>query len=100
MPLSSYDEILRKELQDPEVAAEYLSDALEGGSMEQFLLALRNVAEARGGVSAVAEAADLNRQGMYKILSEQGNPTLSSLWKILHAVGLDIAFRPIGSQPA
>ncbi len=45
MATESYDEFLQKELQEPEMAAEYLSAALEEGSMDQFLLALRNVAD-------------------------------------------------------
>jgi DNA-binding phage protein len=43
MPTKSYDDFLRDELEDKEVAAEYLSAALEEGSLELFLLALRNV---------------------------------------------------------
>ena len=50
-----------------------------------FLLALRNVAEAQGGVARLAEKAKLNRESLYKILSERGNPELKSLDALLHA---------------
>jgi len=94
MPSKSYDEFLREELRDPEVAAEYLSAALEEGSLDQFLLALRNVADAHGGVGVLSDITELNRQSMYRMLSERGNPTLVSLLAVLRALGIDIAFRP------
>ena len=100
MPTKSYDEFLHKELREPEMAAEYLSAALEEGSVTQFLLALRNVAEAHGGVGVLSNITELNRQSLYKTMSERGNPTLSSLLAILHAIGIDVTFRPIRSAAA
>ena len=100
MPTKSYDEFLRRELREPEMAAEYLSAALEEGSVAQFLLALRNVAEAHGGVGVLSNITELNRQSLYKTMSERGNPTLSSLLAILHAIGIDVTFRPIRSVVA
>lgn len=100
MPTKSYDELLQRELRDPEVAAEYLSSSLESGSVDQFLLALRNVADAHGGIGVISEITDLNRQSMYKMMSERGNPTLASLRAILRALGIDITFRPIAGEAA
>jgi probable addiction module antidote protein len=57
-----------------------------------FLLALRDVAEARlGGIGGLAQQSGLNRETLYRTLSEQGNPELTSLDKLLHAVGLRLA---------
>ncbi|MCP4658473.1 MAG: transcriptional regulator [bacterium] len=100
MPTKSYDKFLHKELREPEMAAEYLSVALEEGSITQFLLALRNVADAHGGVGVLSDLTELNRQSMYRMLSERGNPTLSSLLAILHAIGIDVTFRPTKSAGA
>ncbi len=100
MPTKSYDDVLQQELRDPEVAAEYLSASLEEGSVDQFLLALRHVAEAHGGLGVISQITELNRQSMYKMLSDRGNPTLASLLAVLHALGIDIAFRPIGHAAA
>jgi probable addiction module antidote protein len=97
MPTKSYDEFLHGELREPEMAAEYLSAALEEGSVAQFLLALRNVAEAHGGVGVLSNITELNRQSLYRTMSERGNPTLSSLLAILQAIGIDVTFRPIRS---
>ena len=56
------------------------------------MLALRNVAEARlGGMAQLAEQAGLNRESLYRMLSEQGTPVLSSLDKLLHALGLRLS---------
>ncbi|MEL6355209.1 MAG: transcriptional regulator [Cyanobacteria bacterium J06627_28] len=92
MPTNDYSELLFEQLTDPEIAAEYLSAAIEGGSANEFLLALRNVAEAHGGVGVLSSITDLNRQSMYKMLSADGNPTLTSLLSVLRAVGLTIKF--------
>ena len=94
MNTESYDAFLLEELRDPELAAEYLTAAIEDGSTELFLIALRNVAEANGGVGAIAEATRLNRQSLYRTLSREGNPTLSSLLPALRAVGLNLSFTP------
>lgn len=97
MKTENYDAFLLEELRDPELAAEYLTAAIEEGSTELFLIALRNVAEAHGGVSQIAEAAHLNRQTMYRTLSAEGNPTLSTLMTILRVVGLHLSFSPATS---
>ncbi|WP_017324435.1 addiction module antidote protein [Synechococcus sp. PCC 7336] len=85
-----YKQELLKALQDPEEAVAYLNAALEESSNEIFLMALRNVAEAHG-ITRLAKQADLNRESMYRILSEQGNPQLSSLTAILEQLGLKLS---------
>lgn len=82
---------LQERLKDPEHAAAYLN-AAKRESREVFLLALRDVAEAHK-VSAIAEAADINRETLYRTLSARGNPTLATLDRILEAVGVDQEFR-------
>lgn len=95
MPAKSYDSFLVEQLRDPELAAEYLSAAVEDGSLEQLLIALRAVVEAHGGVGAVAEKSHLSRQAMYKTLAAGGNPTLSTLLSIVTAVDLNLSFAPL-----
>jgi probable addiction module antidote protein len=82
-----YQEYLIETLQNPREAEAYLNAALEEEDPELFLLALRNVAEAQGGVAQLAEKAKLNRESLYKMLSERGNPELRSLDALLHALG-------------
>ena len=70
---TTYQEDLIEALKDPREAAAYLNAAMEEGDRALFLLALRNVAEAHGGMGAVSEKAKLNRESMYRMLSRKGN---------------------------
>jgi len=88
----NYDTFLKKQLRDPEMAAEYLSASVRERSLEGFLIALKGVAEAHGGIGTIAKVTNLNRQSMYKMFSERGNPTVSSLFTVLDALGIDISF--------
>lgn len=85
-----YKPELIKSLQDPTEAAEYLNAALEEDAKEIFLLALRNVAEAYG-MKRLSEDTQLNRESMYRMLSDQGNPQLDSLTTILQQMGLKLS---------
>ena len=67
-----------------------LTAALEDGSPAVFLLALRDVAEAHG-MKRLAEGARLNRESLYRMLSDQGNPQLFSLTAVLQELGLRLA---------
>ena len=84
---TDYKNDLLKRLSDPDYAAGYLSACAEEGQGE-VLLGLRNVTEALGGVAQLAADTELNREGLYRMLSKDGNPRLSSLFTILNAVGL------------
>jgi probable addiction module antidote protein len=89
----SYETDLHERLRDPAYAMEYLRAALEDdeeGADAVFLLALRDVAQA-SHMTYVAEAAGLNRESLYKMLSRRGNPGLNSLKAVLNAVGLKLS---------
>jgi len=59
-----------------------------------FLLALKDIAQASGGMTQLAQEAHLNRETLYKTLSKRGNPTLMNLRTLLNVVGLEIAIQP------
>jgi probable addiction module antidote protein len=82
----SYKEGLHRRLRNDELAANYLQAALED-SQAAFLVALKNVLDART-VAAVARVSKVSREHIYQMLSGNGNPTLKSLQKILHSLGL------------
>lgn len=88
--MKDYKEVLLESLKDPQEAAEYLNAALEDGDESVFLLALRDVAEARG-ITELAKGAKLNRVSTYRMLSGEGNPRLSSLWSLLDSLGLKLS---------
>jgi probable addiction module antidote protein len=94
-----YKPELLKALLDPTEAAEYLNAALEEDSNELFLMALRNVAEAHG-IKKLAEDTQLNRESMYRMLSDQGNPKLASLTSILRELGLKLSVEVKNPVPA
>ncbi|SKA22064.1 probable addiction module antidote protein [Trichlorobacter thiogenes] len=91
---TDYQRDLIEALKDPTEAAAYLNAALEEGDKETFLLALRNIAEANGGMKAVAEKAHLNRESLYRTLSRRGNPEIRTLFNLLHVVGLRLSVTP------
>ncbi len=97
---SYYDELIQS-LRDPEEAAAYLQVAFdeyqEDDNMEAFLLALRNVAQAKGGISKLATKTDLNRQSLYRTLSKSGNPKLHTLGVIIKELGFSFSITP--NQP-
>ena len=86
-------------MHDPQEATEYLRVSLDeyevDGNLEAFLLALRSVVEAQGGMTEFARKTSLNRQSLYKTLSKQGNPRLQTLHTILHALGLKLSIEPM-----
>ena len=83
---ASYKDSLYRRLRDNAEAVHYLQAALED-SQGAFLVALKNVLEARN-VAAIARASELDRVHIYRMLSDEGNPTLRSLEKLLRAVGM------------
>ena len=89
----AYQDTLLESLRVPEEAAAYLDAALEAGDRPAFLLAVRNVIEAMGSMSQLARDTGLNRENLYRLLSEQGNPEFASLEKLLKALGLRLSVK-------
>ena len=83
---------------DRELAIEYLKAAMESLDYPEGraagLLALRTVAEAYGGLSAVAAEAGVTRESLSRALSPKGNPTLNTLLAVLRTVGLRLSVEP------
>ncbi len=90
MRLKNYREDLLERLKHPNYAAEYLAQVLAEKDRAAFLLALRDVVEATGGMSVMAERVGLTRPSLYKVFSKRGNPTLETLQLILEALGLRV----------
>jgi probable addiction module antidote protein len=94
----SNDEAMIQALRrDPEFAVEYLKAAIEETDEPRVLLiALRHIAEARGGIAKVAKAAGIERESLYRTLSASGNPRLSTLVAVTKAVGLKLTVETAG----
>lgn len=86
-----YEALLDERLRDPSEAAAYLDAALEDPDYRVFLMAVRDVATANGGMSRVAAETGLNRENLYRMLSENGNPRINSLGMVLADMGLRLS---------
>ena len=89
----SYQGYVLESLKDPEEAAAYIEAGLELDDSAALLLALRQVAKAHG-MAEVARRADVGEKSLFRALSENGNPTIATLHKVLHAVGLRLSVTP------
>jgi probable addiction module antidote protein len=84
----SYRERLLESLKNTEDAVHYLNACLEDDDRRVFLMALRDVADAHGGIRSLSRDTRLNRESLYRMLSKAGNPSLDSLAAVLQACGL------------
>lgn len=91
MRLRNYKADLMKRLRDPEYAAAYLTEVLAEKDREAFLIALKDVVNASGGMGELAGRVGIRRPSLYKILSSNGNPTLETLQQILTSIGLRVS---------
>ena len=98
MRQTDYQKDLIETLKNPAEAAAYLNAAIEEGDREAFLLALRNIAEANGGIRAVAEKSHLNRESLYRTLSRRGNPEIKTLFSLLPQMGLKLSVEPMTAR--
>lgn len=93
-----YNEELLEYLNDHDEAVAYLNAAWEESlngdeeSQKLFLLALRNVAEAQGGLGKLARRVHIKREQLYRILSPKGNPGLRIIRTLLIALGVSLRF--------
>ena len=97
--MRNFREYVKEKLKEPEEAVAYLNTALEEYEKDQdtkaFLLALHTVAEVRGGITGLAKRTNLNRQHLYKTLSNKGNPSLNTLELVLHGLGFRLSIVPL-----
>ncbi len=101
---ASYHDELIESLKKPSEADLYMKIAMEeyheDGDTESLLIALRNIAEANGGMGQLAKKTHLNRQNLYQVLSEKGNPTLDTFELILKGLGYRLAIQPDENRKA
>lgn len=90
----NYDTYHLEWLKVPENAAAFLNAVIEDNDREAFLLALRDVAQAQGGMTAIAEKTHVSRSSLYKTLSKRGNPEFRNIANLLHGMGLRLTVEP------
>lgn len=77
-------------LHTPADIAAYLDAYLEDGTPEELLRALSTIARSRG-MSDLARQTGISREALYRAFSEQGNPTLDTLMRVMKALGVRLA---------
>ena len=77
-------------LDSDEALVEYLNAALAENDPKEFVKALGNVARAKG-MSSVSEVSGVGRQSLYRALSEEGNPRVDTLFRVLEALNVRLA---------
>ena len=91
---TSFKENLLKALSDPKEAQAYLEaapEAYEGdGNTDALLLAMRDVAQAQGGVGQLAKRVGITREHLYNVLASKHNPRLDNLLSILSGLGFRV----------
>jgi probable addiction module antidote protein len=76
-------------LDDEETIAEYLTAALEDPNPDLFLVAVRDVARARG-MAQLARDTGLGRESLYKALAPGAKPRYDTVLKVLRALGVKL----------
>ncbi len=95
--VASHDEkVIERLRNDPEFASEYLKAAMDDADEPRVLLiALRRIAEARGGIAKIARKAGVKRERLHRALSGAGNPRFSTLSAVAKAVGLRLTVESV-----
>ena len=94
--VSHNQKVIERLRKDPLFASEYLKAAMEDDEEPRVLLiALRRIAEARGGIAQVARMAGVERESLHRALSGRGNPRFSTLSAVAKAGGLRLTVEPV-----
>jgi probable addiction module antidote protein len=88
-------------MDNEEYISEYLKAAFESGDISEITRTLGDVAHARN-MTDLAEKMGISRQGLYKTLSENGNPEFATIQKLITALGLQMSIvtpiKPVGKR--
>jgi probable addiction module antidote protein len=81
-------------LDSDEAIAEYMSVVLEANDPDLLLLALSDVARAKG-MAQVAKDAGLSRESLYKALAPGAKPRFETVMKVVRALGVKFSAQPV-----
>ena len=77
-------------LDSPEMIHEYLKSAFEEGDSEMLIVAIGNVAKAKG-MSEIARTTNFSRQNLYKAFTSGSSPKFDTVKKVIEALGCKLA---------
>ena len=93
MTKAFHDYLLERQ-QVPEVACQFITQAIEDNGQDQLKLSLEKIVRAYG-TERISKKTGVTRQAIYKMLSRNGNPTYKNLIAILNVFGLELIVKPI-----
>ncbi len=95
----TFKSYLVETLRDPKEARVFLEGAMEAyaddNDIEAFMVSLRYLPEAQGGIPKLAERTQLNRQNLYKILTGKTVPRLDTTLSIMKGLVFHLTPEPI-----
>lgn len=99
MTIETRDFDVAEYLDSPEMIAAYIEAAMEENDPAFIATAIGDVARAMG-MSKIAQESGINRESLYRTLSEKGNPTLDTMTKVFAAMGLKLSVTAKEKEPA
>ena len=90
-----YTDFLLEELKNPKIAAEYLNSCLDEDDPQLILLALKDIAQAMGSITELANKTNSHRVTLHRALSENGNPEFKTFIDILRALKIRFIFKSV-----
>lgn len=87
MEITNFD--IAEYLDNKEIIAEYLSQILADGDMDELLEALGNIAKAKG-MSQIASETGLGRESLYKTFHKGTKPRFDTIMKVMQSFGVKI----------
>ena len=85
--LTTFD--ISQYLDSKEMIAEYLSQVLQDGNMDELLEAIGNIAKAKG-MTQIASDTGLGRESLYKTFQAGAKPRFETVMKVLRSLGVNI----------
>lgn len=76
-------------LDDKEIIAEYLSQVLSEGDMDELLSAIGNIAKAKG-ITQISKDTGLGRESLYKTFAKGSKPKFDTVLKVLNSLGVKL----------
>ena len=93
-PMKLFEFDAARYLNDDEAIAEYMTAVLETNDPDLLLLALSDVARAKG-MAQVAKDAGLGRESLYKALAPGAKPRFETVMKVARALGVKFTAHPV-----
>lgn len=86
-PYRKFTDLLDEFLEDPQFAADFLTEALTEENLGVFLLSLKDVMRVHGSLTALADKAKISRSTLYNLFSKKANPEMKTVLAVLDYLG-------------